>query len=86
VATVRAPERIGAWRAFVSGTRLFFRRFVRVMMVWILPVVIAAGLALAVVAWRARSQQLWLGAFLPLLFAWSRTARLAALRATLANL
>lgn len=79
-AMVKATERIGAWRAFASGTRYFFRHFLRVVVAFTLPVALSLALALAIMAWRAHSQCLWLAQLVPFLFAWARTARLAAIR------
>lgn len=80
LAMVKAVERMSAWRAFATGTRYFFRHFLRVIPRFALPVVLAFAGALGLMVWRAQTQYLWLGHLVPLLFAWSRTARLAALR------
>lgn len=81
LAMVKATERIGAWRAFAVGTRYFFAHFFRVVPRFALPLVLALSASVGLMAWRAHTQYLWLGQLVPLLFAWSRTARLAALRA-----
>jgi len=81
VATVRSEARIGAWHAFAIGTRMFFRRFFRVMPAFATPVLVALLLTLLIMYFRARTQHLWLGHVVPFVWAWARVARLNTLRA-----
>ncbi len=78
-AMVHAVEPTGAWRSFKLGTRIFWRHFFSKTWAEAGPLLVALVLTALILWLRGKTHALILLQAVPVILAWSRTARVAAI-------